>query len=84
MLPNRLVREGYYSLFPCKKTCNVCFSSDLKDEEFLKEWTNQGLLSKVDGDDKSRFSIPQVLIDGVSIGDGIDLQDLEEDSDLGK
>lgn len=75
--------------FPCFLAVSLtwfCFSPhlDLKDQEFLEEWDKRKLLASEKDGEKSRFMVPQVLIDGVSIGDGSALQDLEEDGDLGK
>lgn len=64
-----------FSLFP-----------ELKDQQLIDEWYSRGILAKLEGDleEGSRFTMPQVLIDGVSIGDMTALQDLEEDGDLGR
>lgn len=64
--------------------CLIFFCSlDLIDQALLKEWSGQGLLAQPENQ-KERLVIPQVLIDGVFVGDGSALQDMEEDGDLGK
>lgn len=60
---------------------DVSQGANLKDQILLQDWTARQLLA-YDGGENSKFTIPQVLIDGVAIGNEIALQDMEEDGDL--
>ncbi|PHJ23807.1 hypothetical protein CSUI_002338 [Cystoisospora suis] len=59
-------------------------AKNLKDVELFKEWKANGMLKAVETDENRdpEVIIPQLLVDGVVVGDETTLQDLEEDGDL--
>lgn len=61
---------------------DVAKGAGLQDVELLDEWVAHGLLAKDSTAVHARFYVPQIVIDGVTIGRETDLQDLEEDGDL--
>jgi len=58
---------------------DVSEGAKLCDQELYESWKREGILLM---SDESVYQIPQILIDGVPIGDETMLQDLEEDGDL--
>lgn len=64
---------AYYSI-----DANKDVGSDRLDNALIQSWGEAQILQN----DGNTILIPQVLIDGVSIGGWSDLQDLEEDGDL--
>ncbi|GIX65053.1 theoredoxin domain containing protein,putative [Babesia caballi] len=55
---------------------------ELKDRVLFDQWSSEGLLKTEEKGDRSSVTLPQLLIDGVSIGCTRAAQDLEDDGDL--
>uniref|UniRef100_A0A3B0MTJ7 Uncharacterized protein n=1 Tax=Theileria annulata TaxID=5874 RepID=A0A3B0MTJ7_THEAN len=70
----------YYIVDANKDLSNA---TEWKDYELYESWKSEGIL-RLFKDDSGNDSVvlPQVIIDGVSIGDQKFLQDLEDDGDL--
>ncbi|ETB58582.1 hypothetical protein YYC_03764 [Plasmodium yoelii 17X] len=74
------------NLLNCKKFLYFVIDSNrdtglakkLKDEELFNKWKDDGLLIE----DEKGIILPQILIDGVSIGSDVILQNLEDEGNL--
>ncbi|CDJ68277.1 Cgd7_4360 protein, related [Eimeria necatrix] len=75
-----------YFLIDCNRDTSAAMN--LKDIELFKEWKAQGILRTVENPNSEtgepEVELPQVLVDGVVLGGEHELQELEEDGDLGK
>ncbi|CDJ43666.1 hypothetical protein, conserved [Eimeria tenella] len=75
-----------YFLIDCNRDTSAAMN--LKDIELFKEWKAQGILRTVENPNSEtgepEVELPQVLVDGVVLGGENELQELEEDGDLGK
>eukprot|EP01056_Protomagalhaensia_sp_Gyna25_P005110 Protomagalhaensia_sp_Gyna_25__5109@NODE_58_length_5893_cov_92_436112_g43_i0_p3_GENE_NODE_58_length_5893_cov_92_436112_g43_i0NODE_58_length_5893_cov_92_436112_g43_i0_p3_ORF_typecomplete_len289_score44_92SH3BGR/PF04908_15/3_6e03SH3BGR/PF04908_15/0_0098ProkRING_4/PF14447_6/0_0079DZR/PF12773_7/0_019zfRING_5/PF14634_6/0_76_NODE_58_length_5893_cov_92_436112_g43_i070936 len=58
---------------------DVIVGRGLKNAELVADWDQAGILHR---NAEGRFVIPQCIIDGVSVGDEVDVQDMEEDYDF--
>eukprot|EP01054_Gregarina_sp_Poly1_P000597 Gregarina_sp_Poly_1__596@NODE_1140_length_4970_cov_199_446461_g786_i0_p3_GENE_NODE_1140_length_4970_cov_199_446461_g786_i0NODE_1140_length_4970_cov_199_446461_g786_i0_p3_ORF_typecomplete_len287_score40_44SH3BGR/PF04908_15/0_031CDC24_OB3/PF17244_2/0_014DZR/PF12773_7/0_094Rpr2/PF04032_16/0_16_NODE_1140_length_4970_cov_199_446461_g786_i012352095 len=58
---------------------DVIIGRGLKNTELIAQWDAAGILHH---NSEGRFAIPQCIIDGVSVGDETDVQDMEEDLDF--
>eukprot|EP00921_Rhytidocystis_pertsovi_P007940 GHVQ01013128.1.p1 GENE.GHVQ01013128.1~~GHVQ01013128.1.p1 ORF type:complete len:682 (+),score=118.64 GHVQ01013128.1:697-2742(+) len=92
------VRQQYYAalraqhFLDCKGIdyyvidINQDIGQDLPDTQLFSAWNRRGLLMhtkrKNDQNHATHVLIPQVLVDGVPLGDDISLQDLEDEGDL--
>ncbi|CBZ50902.1 conserved hypothetical protein [Neospora caninum Liverpool] len=77
-LPVQMVKESESSV-------PLGFFADLKDIELFKEWKANRILKvteETEFNPEPEIIIPQVLVDGVFVGDETVLQDFEEDGDL--
>nr|BAN65963.1 hypothetical protein [Babesia bovis] len=54
----------------------------LKDHLLFEQWNSEGLLKKETVNGRESIVLPQLIIDGISIGSTKDIQDLEDDGDL--
>jgi len=62
---------------------DVSDGADLCDQQLVDAWKEQNILMKdAASTDPSAIQIPQVVVDGIAIGDNTMLQDMEEDGDL--
>eukprot|EP01055_Gregarina_sp_Pseudo9_P003988 Gregarina_sp_Pseudo_9__3987@NODE_412_length_2890_cov_8_553139_g389_i0_p2_GENE_NODE_412_length_2890_cov_8_553139_g389_i0NODE_412_length_2890_cov_8_553139_g389_i0_p2_ORF_typecomplete_len303_score10_20ProkRING_4/PF14447_6/0_0058SH3BGR/PF04908_15/8e02SH3BGR/PF04908_15/0_097DZR/PF12773_7/0_12zfRING_5/PF14634_6/0_4_NODE_412_length_2890_cov_8_553139_g389_i018422750 len=58
---------------------DVIVGRGLRNAELVTQWDSAGILHR---NPEGRYAIPQCIIDGVSVGDEIDVQDMEEDYDF--
>ncbi|GFE55526.1 theoredoxin domain containing protein [Babesia ovis] len=54
----------------------------LKDHFLYEKWCSEGILKTEKIGDRSSVILPQLLVDGVSVGSAREIQDLEDDGDL--
>ncbi|GBE59869.1 Theoredoxin domain containing protein [Babesia ovata] len=57
-------------------------ATTLKDHELFEKWNATGILKTETIGQRSAVVIPQLIIDGVSVGNTTAMQDLEDDGDL--
>eukprot|EP00386_Alphamonas_edax_P006966 GDKI01022764.1.p2 GENE.GDKI01022764.1~~GDKI01022764.1.p2 ORF type:complete len:218 (-),score=58.26 GDKI01022764.1:156-809(-) len=76
--------KGYYYILIDTNT-DVSESTGRDDKALLQQWKDSGVLKFQLNEHQEQTTdvlVPQILIDGVQVGDQMDLQDLEEDDDL--
>ncbi|ORM41339.1 uncharacterized protein BXIN_0785 [Babesia sp. Xinjiang] len=54
----------------------------LKDHLLYEQWSTEGVLTSEDVGDRKSVTLPQLIVDGVSVGSTKEIQDLEDDGDL--